>query len=65
MAAVPTYVGGFMSLAWASDDVTLRQQSAEQIQARVAASGFATRYYNADVHVAAFALPNYLRQLMQ
>ncbi|WP_430460913.1 polyamine aminopropyltransferase [Thalassolituus sp. LLYu03] len=65
VAAVPTYIGGFMSLAWASDDETLRTQNAEQIQARVAAAGFATRYYNADVHVAAFALPNYLRQLMQ
>lgn len=65
VAAVPTYIGGFMSLAWASDDASLRTQSAAQIQARVAAAGFTTRYYNADVHAAAFALPNYLKALMQ
>lgn len=65
VAAVPTYIGGFMSLAWASDDASLRTQSAAQIQARVAAAGFTTRYYNADVHAAAFALPNYLKELMQ
>lgn len=62
---VPTYIGGFMSLAWATDDESLRQQTAEQIQARVAAAGFETRYYNADVHVASFALPNYIRNLMK
>lgn len=62
---VPTYIGGFMSLAWATDDESLRKQTAEQIQARVAAAGFETRYYNADVHVASFALPNYIRNLMK
>ncbi len=62
---VPTYIGGFMSLAWATDDESLRKQTAEQIQARVAAAGFETRYYNADVHVASFALPNYIRKLMK
>lgn len=62
---VPTYVGGFMSLAWATDDESLRKQTVEQIQARVDAAGFETRYYNADMHVAAFALPNYVRKLMK
>lgn len=62
---VPTYIGGFMTLAWASDDASLRQQSVETIQARVEQAGFNTRYYNAAVHVAAFALPNYILQLMQ
>ncbi|WP_221794890.1 polyamine aminopropyltransferase [Oceanobacter mangrovi] len=61
---VPTYIGGFMTLAWASDDESLRKQTAEQIQERVDAAGFETRYYNADVHVAAFALPNYVRKLL-
>jgi len=62
---VPTYIGGFMSLAWATDDESLRKQTVEQIQARVDAAGFETRYYNADMHVAAFALPNYVRKLMK
>ncbi len=62
---VPTYVGGFMTLAWASDDASLRRQTAEQIEQRLAASAIETRYYNADVHVAAFALPNYVQALMK
>ena len=63
-AAVPTYVGGLMALAWASDDVSLRQQSAAQIQARIEKAGFNTGCYNAAVHCAAFALPNYIQALL-
>jgi len=62
---VPTYVGGFMTLAWATDDGSLRRQTAAQIQPRIDAEGFDTRYYNAEMHVASFALPNYIRRLMQ
>ena len=63
VAPVPTYVGGIMTLAWATDDVKLRQQSVAEIQQRVAQANLSTRYYNAEVHVAAFALPNYVRDL--
>ena len=65
VAPVPTYTGGFLTVAWASDDLSLRQQSAAVIAERVAAAGFETRYYNADVHAAAFALPNYIKALMK
>ncbi|TGD72289.1 polyamine aminopropyltransferase [Mangrovimicrobium sediminis] len=58
--AVPTYVGGLMTLAWASDDASLRQQSQEVIAARFAASGLRTRYYNPGVHVGAFHLPQFI-----
>lgn len=69
VAPVPTYVGGFMTLAWASDDSALRHQSAADIAPRVQAvqqqyPAFRPRYYNEDVHVAAFALPNYIRALL-
>lgn len=60
-AAVPTYVGGIMTLAWASDDPARRLVDADTLRARVAAAGFPTRYYNAEVHQAAFALPQYVR----
>ncbi|MDF1763784.1 MAG: polyamine aminopropyltransferase [Oleibacter sp.] len=65
VAPVPTYTGGFMTLAWASDDALLRQQDTATIEARIQQAGFETRYYNADIHVASFALPNYIRKLMQ
>lgn len=64
VAAVPTYAGGVMALAWATDDDSLRRQDAHSIQQRVERAGFKTRYYNAEVHVAAFALPNFVRDLL-
>jgi spermidine synthase len=64
VAPVPTYIGGNMTLAWASDDESLRTQSAPVIAERFAIAGFATRYYSPAVHAAAFALPGYVRALM-
>lgn len=65
VAPVPTYTGGFMTLAWATDDASLRQQDSAAISKRYEQAGFATRYYNPDIHVASFALPNYIRQLLK
>lgn len=59
-AAVPTYVGGIMTFAWASDDPTLRQQSADRIRERWNEAGVGTRYYTPELHAGAFALPRYI-----
>lgn len=62
-AAVPTYVGGLMALAWASDDTQLRALSLATLQTRFAHSNIVTRYYNPEIHAASFALPQYVRDL--
>ncbi len=59
-AAVPTYVGGIMCFAWASDDASLRSTPLEDIRKRYEKSGIKTRYYNPEIHVASFALPQYV-----
>lgn len=59
-APVPTYVGGIMTLSWGSDNLALRKQSPETIQTRFEQAGFATRYYTPALHVASFALPQYV-----
>jgi spermidine synthase len=58
---VPTYYGGFMTLAWASLDARHRQTPAAEISRRVEAARLDTRYYNPAIHTACFALPNYVR----
>lgn len=63
-APVPTYIGGMMSLAWASLDPANRQQSRDTIAQRFAAQNFRTQYYTPDIHVAAFAVPAYLQRLI-
>jgi|SRR5699024_5939347 len=59
-AAVPTYIGGSMTFAWATDNPELRQLPLHRLRQRYLASGISTRYYNADIHHAAFALPQYV-----
>lgn len=64
VCAVPTYVGGFMALGWASHDPQARSHAVDTIRQRFAASPFKTRYYNPEIHVASFALPQFVRDLM-
>ena len=64
MGAVPTYNGGPMAFGWASDQPTHRHHDADLLRVRYAQAGIRTRYYNPDVHLAAFALPNYVRELL-
>jgi spermidine synthase len=63
VAAVPTYVGGFMTLGFSAKQVGLDAVPVETIRARAAACGIlgTTRYWSPEVHVAAFQLPPYIR----
>ncbi len=61
-AAIPTYIGGIMVFGWASDAPGLRRTDLATIKRRYEQSGIDTRYYNPEIHVAAFALPQYVLQ---
>jgi spermidine synthase len=61
-AAVPTYIGGSMTFAWGATDTAYRKLSRETLQQRFAGSGIITRYYNPEIHIGAFALPQYVLQ---
>ena len=64
VAAVPTYVGGFMTLGWAAKDAALRALPVEEIRRRAAAAGIlgGTRYWTPEIHVGAFHLPPYIAE---
>ncbi|NDL61256.1 polyamine aminopropyltransferase [Acerihabitans arboris] len=59
-AAIPTYYGGLMTFAWASQDAALRRLDQATLAARVAAANLECRYYNTAIHNGSFALPQYL-----
>ncbi len=65
VVAVPTYAGGFMTLGWASQDTDLSARDPGPLERAVARLDLDTRYYNAAVHQAAFALPGYVRDAAQ
>jgi spermidine synthase len=62
IAAVPTYVGGFMTLGYAAKLAGLGHLSVEQVRARAEAAGILgkTEYWTPDIHAAAFHLPPYI-----
>ncbi len=62
VAAVPTYVGGYMTLGWAGKDPTLTQQTTAMIAERAQAAGLVgtTEYWTPEIHRAAFFLPPYI-----
>lgn len=64
VAAVPTYVGGFMTLGFAAKQPGLDAIPASMIRARSEAAGIAglTRYWTPEIHVGAFHLPPYIAQ---
>lgn len=64
VAAVPTYVGGFMTLGWAAKDASLRHVPVEEIRRRAEAAGVlgATRYWTPEIHAGAFNLPPYIAE---
>jgi spermidine synthase len=59
-AAVPTYIGGAMAFAWGACDAASRRVPLDILRQRFAGSGIVTRYYTADIHQGAFALPQYV-----
>jgi spermidine synthase len=65
VAAIPVYVGGHMAMGIASDDKRLRRHSAETIAERYRKAGsFTTKYWTPEVHVAAFAQPRFIADLV-
>ena len=66
VASIPTYVGGQMAMGWAAKDRKLRRQSVRTIAARYRKAGsFRTKYWTPEVHVAAFALPRFIANIVR
>ena len=66
LTVVPTYIGGYMALSWASKGgkpLGTAKGMAKAARAYKKAK-LKTDYYNPEVHVAAFALPQWIRKLV-
>ncbi len=62
VTAVPTYVGGFMTLGWAAKDASLAAVPVDTIRQRAAAAGIlgTTQYWTPEIHAGSFNLPPYI-----
>ena len=63
VVAVPTYVGGFMTLGWSAKVAGMRTLPVEALRERAAAAGVlgTTRYWSPQMQAAAFVLPPYIQ----
>jgi len=61
VVAMPTYVGGFMALGWATDDKNLQNVNIEVLGKRFSSLEGAFMYYNPEIHKASFALPSFMK----
>jgi spermidine synthase len=66
VVAVPTYVGGLMTLGWASNGAAIDAPDASLIARRADAAGVAgtTSYWTPEVHAASFQLPPYIARTL-
>ncbi|MDA0240001.1 MAG: polyamine aminopropyltransferase [Proteobacteria bacterium] len=65
LTVVPTYVGGYMALGWATDGQPLNERDHAGLEERIDNAALDTRYYNAATHQAAFALPPFIQTLLR
>ncbi|UQY80990.1 Polyamine aminopropyltransferase [Candidatus Hepatincola sp. Av] len=65
MVPVPTYIGGVMCLSFATDDDSLTNVEENLITQRIKLSKISNlKYYNSKVHLAAFALPEFIKKIV-
>ena len=64
LTVVPTYVGGYMALGWASDFEAHRWVTRDDLAARYRGAGLPTRYYSPDIHKASFVLPPVITEMI-
>lgn len=65
LAPVPTYMGGFFSFAVGAQTSSWRRTTRKRITDRIRKLRLKTKYYNADIHAACFALPTYIKELLK
>jgi spermidine synthase len=66
LAVVPSYIGGFMALTWASNDAVLGDPAKwAGLDAAFAARRVRTDYYTPAVHRASFALPAWIARAVE
>ena len=58
LTVVPSYIGGYMALVWASNRIKLGGDSKKYIKTKLA-----TEYYNLKVCSASFCIPNFIEKM--
>ena len=57
LTVVPTYIGGYMALTWASKKTDMSKNITVNKKLN-------TEYYTSDIHRASFILPNWVKKIL-
>ncbi len=60
--AVPTYIGGFFSAMFCSDEIDPHKTDVETLTQKAAGYNIQGRYYNPGIHAGAFSIPGFLKE---
>ncbi len=63
LTVVPSYVGGYMALIWSSKKTDISKVTKKTI-ANIKKSNIKTTYYNLDMHISCFNLPNFIKDII-
>lgn len=62
LVPVPTYVGGTLAITWSSNSISPQEVNFKTLKTRY--KKLVTNYYNPEIHLAAFALPNFIKKMI-
>jgi spermidine synthase len=65
LSVIPTYVGGFMAIGWATDNLEYRNITVESLEERMKNIHGEMKYYTPEIHKASFALPKFIQNSLQ
>ena len=65
LSVIPTYVGGFMTIGWGTDNLDYRNISTEILEERLKNVEGKMHYYTPEIHKASFALPQFIKTALQ
>ncbi len=65
LACIPTYATGLLSFSYAEKQCAGPLKTLDPLRARQFSETHGLKYYNEEIHAAAFALPTYIRRLLR
>jgi spermidine synthase len=64
LVPVPCVFGGPVAFGWASSALSPESVGSDELRARFATANIGTRYYTPEIHRAAFAMPRFMREIL-
>ena len=63
LTVVPTYIGGYMALTWASKETDILNKNIDTKTIKNTTDLLNTKYYNTEIHKSSFYLPTWIKDI--